>query len=117
MTTPPLLTIALEKVDFLPANRVTDNRIILTLKSLVPKPMLHWQDGKILPGLFLEWSLDETGCRWSLRLAPDKVFHDGTKVQAAHAAAFIDHILQSHDIFGMRLSHARPLSGRGHDHA
>lgn len=40
-----MLTIALEKLDFLPANRVTDDTSILTLKNLVFEPLLRWQPG------------------------------------------------------------------------
>mgnify|MGYP006114281655 FL=1 len=61
MTPQATPTIALEKVEFLPANHVTDDTSILTLKSLVLEPMLRWQDGQIRVGLFTEWQLDDTG--------------------------------------------------------
>ncbi|MDO6732629.1 ABC transporter substrate-binding protein [Marinovum sp. 2_MG-2023] len=111
MTLPKIPTIALEKVDFLPPNRVTDDCSILTLKSLVLEPMLRWQDGAICPGLFAKWALDTTGCRWTLRLAPGKCYHDGTPVLAEHAAGFITRILSSRDMFGMPWSYARYLAG------
>jgi len=111
MTHAPIPTIALEKVDFLPANRVTDDTGILTLKSLVLEPMLRWHDGRIGAGLFSQWHCDSSGCRWSLRLPDGKTYHDGTPVMAADAARFIDRILGSRDMFGMPWSYARYLEG------
>lgn len=111
MSLPAIPTIALEKIDFLPPDRVTDDCSVLTLKSLVLEPMLRWQDGEIRPGLFADWSLDETGCRWSLRIRPGKAFHDGTPVLAEHAVEFIARILDSRDMFGMPWSYARYLAG------
>lgn len=111
MSLPEVPTIALEKVDFLPPNRVTDDCSILTLKSLVLEPMLRWQDGAIRPGLFETWTLADDGCRWTLRLAGDKRYHDGTAVRAEDAAGFITRILASRDMFGMPWSYARYLEG------
>ncbi|MCT4372749.1 hypothetical protein CLG85_021550 [Yangia mangrovi] len=111
MSLPSVPTIALEKIDFLPPDRVTDDCSVLTLKSLVLEPMLRWQDGEIRPGLFADWALDETGCRWSLSIRPGKVFHDGTPVRAAQAAEFISRMLESRDMFGMPWSYARYLEG------
>jgi peptide/nickel transport system substrate-binding protein len=111
MTLPSIHSIALEKVDFLPPDRVTDDCSVLTLKSLVLEPILRWQDGAIRPGVFAEWDLDDSGCRWTLRIAPGKTFHDGTPVLAEHAAEFIARILDSRDMFGMPWSYARYLAG------
>ncbi|OCX58116.1 hypothetical protein BFP70_18810 [Thioclava sp. SK-1] len=110
MTLPAIPSIALEKVDFLPPDRVTDDCSILTLKSLVLEPMLRWQDGVIHRALFTTWQLDETGCVWTLGLPADKHFHDGTPVLAEHAAAFIHRILDARDMFGMPWSYARYLA-------
>ena len=111
MSLPSVPTIALEKIDFLPPDRVTDDCSVLTLKSLVLEPMLRWQDGEIRPGLFAEWAQDETGCRWRLHIPAGKTFHDGAPVRAEHAAEFITRILDSRDMFGMPWSYARYLAG------
>lgn len=111
MTLPQIPTIALEKVDFLPPDRVTDDCSVLTLKSLVLEPMLRWQDGVIRPGLFDRWTLEEGGCRWQLDLPVGKTFHDGTPVLAEDAADFINRILECRDMFGMPWSYARYLAG------
>lgn len=111
MSLPPIPVIALERVDFLPASRVTDDTSILTLKSLVFEPMLRWQDGAIRPGLFTGWAQEAGGRRWRLTLPPGKRFHDGSPVLAEHAADFIRHILESRDMFGMPWSYARYLEG------
>ncbi|PJE30931.1 peptide/nickel transport system substrate-binding protein [Pseudooceanicola antarcticus] len=111
MSLPSIPTIALEKIDFLPPDRVTDDCSVLTLKSLVLEPMLRWLDGEIRPGLFAKWRLDDSGCRWQLHLPQGKAFHDGTPVLAQHAAEFITRILDSRDMFGMPWSYARYLAG------
>jgi len=106
-----LPTIAMEKVDFLPPNRVTDDASVLTLKNLVLEPMLSWQDGKIAQGLFDRFALSEDGRHWQLELRQDARFHDDTPVQAQHAKAFIEEILKARDMFGMPWSYARYLDG------
>ena len=111
MTPQATPTIALEKVDFLPANHVTDDTSILTLKALVLELMLRWQGGQIRVGLFAEWQLDDTGCCWTLRLPEGKCFHDGSPVTAQHAVEFITRLLDSRDMFGMPWSYARYLEG------
>ncbi|WP_323769777.1 ABC transporter substrate-binding protein [Antarctobacter sp.] len=111
MSLPEIPTIALEKVDFLPPDRVTDDGSILTLKSLVLDPMLRWKDGAIQPGLFDHWALDSSGCLWTLQIRPGKTFHDGSPVLAEQAAAFISRIMDSRDMFGMPWSYARYLAG------
>ena len=47
------LTVALERVEFLPLGRVTDDTSILTLRSLVFEPLCRWRDGRVGPGLKL----------------------------------------------------------------
>ena len=44
-----MITIALEKIDFMPPDRVTDDASILTLKNLVLEPMLRWENGAARP--------------------------------------------------------------------
>ncbi|MBB2203037.1 ABC transporter substrate-binding protein [Gluconacetobacter tumulisoli] len=109
MTTasPPALTIAQEKVDFFPANRVTDDRSILTLKALVMEPLCMWRDGRIFPALFARWECDAQGTVWHFHLRPDAVFHDGHRCTAMDVVAFIDAICTSVDMFGMKWSYAR----------
>ena len=56
-----MLTIALEKVDFLPATRVTDDTSVLTLKNLVFEPLLRWDaGGSTKPALFSHWGTPPT---------------------------------------------------------
>ena len=105
------LTVALDRVDFLPANRVTDNAAILTLKSLVFEPLCRWNDGRIEPALFASWSCDEAARRWRFRLRRDAMFHDGVPCTARHIVEYIDGILVSRDMFGMPWSYARYFEG------
>ena len=106
-----LPTIALEKVDFLPPDRVTDDASILTLKNLVLEPMLHWSGGRPSPSLFGQYELSDDGRDWRFVLRDGAVFHDGTPVRAEDARAFIEAILGAHDMFGMPWSYARYLDG------
>ncbi|MBB4122595.1 ABC transporter substrate-binding protein [Martelella radicis] len=106
-----MITIALEKVDFLPADRVTDDASILTLKNLVMEPMLRWENGAPRPGLFDRWSLSEDGCRWTLTLREGAAYHDGSAVAAEDAKCFIEAICDARDMFGMPWSYARYLEG------
>jgi len=101
------LTIALEKVDFLPANRVTDDTSILTLKNLVMEPLCRWQDGRLEPALLNSWWHCEDGQHWLFEIRPDARFHDGEACRAAHILAFIEGILDSRDTFGMPWAYAR----------
>ncbi|AFW00713.1 hypothetical protein BAR24_03395 [Gluconobacter oxydans] len=101
------LRIAQEKVDFLPPNRVTDDRSILTLKGLVLEPLCIWKDGNIEPGLFERWETDLSGRGWSFHLRENPVFHDGHRCTASDVVAFIEAICQSTDTFGMKWSYAR----------
>lgn len=104
------LSIALAKVDALPATRVTDDTSILTLKRLAFEPLVTWDDGHARPGLFGAWEHDATGRRWTFRLRDDAAFHDGTRVVAGHVLDFVAGILDSVDMFGMRWSYARYLA-------
>ncbi|AMM84156.1 ABC transporter substrate-binding protein [Martelella sp. AD-3] len=106
-----MITIALEKIDFLPADRVTDDASILTLKNLVMEPMLRWENGAARPGLFEKWSISEDGCKWTLTLREGATYHDGTAVIAEDARRFIEAICDARDMFGMPWSYARYLEG------
>ena len=100
-------TIALDRVDFLAPDRVTDNAAILTLKNLVFEPLCRWHDGRIKPALFGQWSHDGTARRWRFAIRPQARFHDGTPMHGQHIAEAINAILDSRDMFGMRWSYAR----------
>jgi len=103
--------IALEKVDFLPPERVTDDTSILTLKTLVFEPLLRWQaGGDVAPGLFAHWTASEDGRDWTFRIREGATFHDGEPCRAEHVIAFIDGILGAVDMFGMKWSYARYLA-------
>ena len=45
-----MLTLALERVEFLPLGRVTDDTSILTLRSLVFEPLCRWRGRARAPG-------------------------------------------------------------------
>jgi peptide/nickel transport system substrate-binding protein len=105
-----MLTIALEKLDFLPANRVTDDSSILTLKSLVFEPLLRWQPGgQAAPALLSHWTHADAGRHWEFFIRDGAVFHDGVLCRPQHIIDFIDGILNSVDMFGMKWSYARYL--------
>jgi peptide/nickel transport system substrate-binding protein len=104
------LSIALAKVDALPATRVTDDTSILTIKRLVFEPLVTWDNGRARPGLFGSWTHDAAGRRWDFRIRDGAVFHDGTPVVAGHVLEFVDGILASVDMFGMKWSYARYLA-------
>jgi peptide/nickel transport system substrate-binding protein len=99
--------IVLERVDFLPSNRVTDDASILTLKSLVFEPLCRWHEGLVRPALFARWSHDGSGRTWRFEIRENARFHDGTPCTAADILAFIEAILDSRDMFGMKWSYAR----------
>lgn len=106
-----MLHIALEKIDFLPANRVTDDTSILTLKNLVFEPLLRWQPGgRAAPALFSHWTHSADGRHWRFTIRSGATFHDGVACTAGHVIAFIDGILNSVDMFGMKWSYARYLA-------
>lgn len=111
MSTPDTLTIALEKVDFFPASRVTDDTNILTLKNLVMEPLCRWQDGEVGGGLLASWEASDDGRQWRFEIRPGARFHDGQACGAEDILAFIDGILQSTDTFGMPWAYSRYLAG------
>jgi len=104
------LAIALAKVDALPATRVTDDTSILTLKRLAFEPLVGWERGHARPGLFGSWSHDAEGRRWRFRVRDGAAFHDGAPFRAGHVLDFVEGILASVDMFGMKWSYARYLA-------
>lgn len=104
------LTLSLEKVDFLPPTRVTDDTSVLTLKNLVFEPLLKWQDGHVLPALFSSWTHSDDGCEWRFAIRKGAVFHDGKPCVASDITGFIEGILDAVDTFGMKWSYARYLA-------
>lgn len=102
-----VLRIAQEKVDFFPPHRVTDDRSILTLKSLVFEPLCTWTDGHITPGLFKKWETESNGLIWNFHIRGNALFHDGSPCTAADIVVFLTEICQSVDTFGMKWSYAR----------
>jgi peptide/nickel transport system substrate-binding protein len=106
-----MLTIALEKVDFLPATRVTDDTSILTLKNLVFEPLLRWvTGGSTQPALFSHWIHSADGQRWEFFIRPGATFHDGKSCAPEDITGFIADILNAVDTFGMKWSYARYLA-------
>lgn len=103
------LTISLEKVDFLPPTRVTDDTCVLTLKNLVFEPLLKWVDGFVRPALFDGWTHSPDGREWRFTIRKGAVFHDGKPCVADDVLAFIEGILEAVDTFGMKWSYARYL--------
>ncbi len=104
------LRIALEKVDFLPPTRVTDDTSVLTLKGLVLEPLLRWDAGAIRPALLSRWSHSPDGRCWQFFIRPGAIFHDGKPCTADDVIAFIDGILDAVDTFGMKWSYSRYLA-------
>ncbi|KRB51538.1 hypothetical protein ASE04_11860 [Rhizobium sp. Root708] len=104
------LTISLEKVDFLPPTRVTDDTSVLTLKNLVFEPLLKWDDGFVRPALFSRWLHSDDGRVWQFFIRDGATFHDGKACVAEDIIGFIDGILQAVDTFGMKWSYARYLA-------
>ncbi|MDS7594505.1 ABC transporter substrate-binding protein [Agrobacterium tumefaciens] len=103
------LTISLEKVDFLPPTRVTDDTSVLTLKNLVFEPLLKWDDGFVRPALFERWTHSPDGREWRFFIREGVTFHDGKPCVADDIIAFVDGILEAVDTFGMKWSYARYL--------
>ena len=104
------ITIALEKVDVLPPDRVTDNTSVLTLKNLMLEPLVGWDSGHATPGLFSHWTQDDGGRRWRFFIRPGAIFHDGKPCEPEDILAVIDGLLNSVDTFGMKWSYARYLA-------
>jgi peptide/nickel transport system substrate-binding protein len=105
------LTLALERVEFLPLGRVTDDTSILTIRSLVFEPLCRWRDGAVLPGLLAAWSHDEAGREWRFVLRPGAVFHDGRACTAEDIVETIARFQRGIDMFGMPWPYARYLAG------
>jgi peptide/nickel transport system substrate-binding protein len=101
------VSIALEKVDFVPPARVTDDTSILTLKNLVFEPLCRWDNGAAFPALFSRWEHSPDGRRWRFEIRPNAVFHDGKPCEATDILGFIDGLLNAVDMFGMKWSYAR----------
>ena len=101
------LTIAMEKVLFVPPTRVTDDVSVLNLKALVLEPLLRWRDGRVGPGLLARWTVSPDGLRWRFELREGAIFHDGVPCRAEHVVAFVTDILRATDMFGMPWSYAR----------
>lgn len=104
------LTISLEKVDFLPPTRVTDDTSVLTLKNLVFEPLLKWEDGFVRPALFESWVHSADGREWRFVIRDGAAFHDGKPCVADDIIAFIGGVLEAVDTFGMKWSYARYLA-------
>lgn len=104
------LTISLEKVDFLPPNRVTDDTSVLTLKNLVFEPLLKWESGFARPALFESWGHSADGRDWHFVIRDDAIFHDGKPAVADDIVGFVRDILGAVDTFGMKWSYARYLA-------
>ena len=107
--------IAMERVEFLAQDRVTDDASILTLKNWVCEPLLRWHSGRVFPGLFEKWQLSPDGLSWQFQIRPGATFHDGTPCTSSCIAEFINNILNSVDMFGMKWSYARYLDGAAID--
>nr|WP_289852091.1 ABC transporter substrate-binding protein [Rhizobium sp. SSA_523] len=103
------MTISLEKIDFLPPDRVTDDTSVLTLKNLVFEPLLRWDKGFVRPALFSHWSHSPDGRNWQFVIRDGATFHDGKPCIAEDILSFLDGILQAVDTFGMKWSYARYL--------
>ncbi|MGE6740600.1 ABC transporter substrate-binding protein [Allorhizobium pseudoryzae] len=103
------LHITLEKIDFLPPDRVTDDTSVLTLKNLVFEPLLRWEDGFVRPALFQSWTHSPDGRHWQFMIREGATFHDGKPCIADDILAFIEGILEAVDTFGMKWSYARYL--------
>ena len=108
MTT--MLRMALEKVDILPPDRVTDNTSVLTLKNLVLESLVGWDNGLAKPALFSHWTHSADGRRWQFFIRPGAVFHDGRACGPSDILAVIDGLKNSLDTFGMKWSYARYLA-------
>lgn len=106
------LTLALERVEFPPLGRITDDTSILTLRSLVCEPLCRWHPaGLIRPGLFAAWTHGEDGREWHFQIRPHARFHDGAPCGAEAAVEAIQLHLAGLDMFGMPWPYARYLAG------
>jgi len=106
-----MLTLALERVEFLPLGRVTDDTSILTLRSLVFEPLCRWRDGRVEPGLLAAWLHEEDGRAWQFALRPGATFHDDRVCTAEDVVEAIATHLRGVDAFGMPWAYGRYLAG------
>lgn len=106
-----LLTLALERVEFLPPGRVTDDTALLTLRGLVFEPLCSWRDGRAGPGLLAAWHCEEDGRAWTFALRHGATFHDGRPCTAEDVAETIRQHMGGIDMFGMPWAYARYLAG------
>ena len=106
-----VLTLALERVEFLPLGRVTDDTSVLTLRSLVFEPLCRWHDGRVEPGLLAAWAHEDGGRAWQFALRSGASFHDGQPCTAEDVAETILAHLRGIDMFGMPWPYARYLAG------
>lgn len=106
-----LLTVALERVEFLPLGRVTDDTSILTLRSLVFEPLCRWKNGRIGPGLLAAWQHEDDGRSWTFALRRGATFHNGRACTAEDVVEAIVAHQRGTDMFGMPWPYARYLAG------
>ena len=106
-----MLTIAIERAEFLPIGRATDDGAILTLRGLVFEPLFHWRDGAVEPGLFVAWTHAEAGRVWRFTIRPAARFHDGKACRAEDIVRAIAATMDGLDLFGMPWPYARYLAG------
>jgi peptide/nickel transport system substrate-binding protein len=104
-----MLRIAAQRALFTPPRQVTDDTSVLTLRNLVLEPLLRWEDGVIRPGLFSALRHEAGGRRWIFTIREGAVFHDGKTFVAADVLDFIEGVLASRDMFGMKWSYSRYL--------
>ena len=104
------LRIAAEKARFTPPRQVTDDTSVLTLKNLALEPLLRWEDSRILPGLFAAWRHEQGGRRWSFTIREGAAWQDGKPFVAQDVLEFVEGVLGSLDMFGMKWSYSRYLA-------
>lgn len=104
-----LLRIAGQRALFTPPRQVTDDTSVLTLRNLVLEPLLRWEDGVIRPGLLSGSRHEAGGRRWIFTIREGAVFHDGKPFVAQDVLDFIEGVLASRDMFGMKWSYSRYL--------
>ena len=108
-----VLTLALERVEFLPLGRVTDDTSILTLRSLVFELFAPLAGtGGSNPACWPPGHEEEDGRAWQFALRPGATFHDGQPCTAEDVAEVISAHLRGVDMFGMPWPYARYLSVR-----
>jgi peptide/nickel transport system substrate-binding protein len=105
-----VLRLALERVEFLPLGRVTDDTSILTLRAMVFEPLCTWRDGRVAPGLLAAWAHEPDGRAWQFALRAGATFHDGSPCTAEDVAETIAAHLRGIDMFGMPWPYARYLA-------